>query len=204
MPNVLVLYHCRSIQHFASFRNRTSWRSHRPHCFILADRQSYYLPSNSTQMVIFLHIIDWLSLLVACLSINIISFIFGRKEAWGYSRTGQPGMLKIMDKNDKEWTHSLFFVERTSFGLALLCISYLASKSFINAILLLAYFPMTFSFFHTVGYNTTMIKLGVKGYEDPLQDWSHTDAKFDQPNKLEAISTIIAFVGIILCKIWLI
>jgi hypothetical protein len=154
-------------------------------------------------MVTLLYIIEWLSLLVACLSISIISFIFGRKEAWGYSRTGQPGMLKLLQETSKEWTHSLFFVERTCLGILVLCVGYLASKSFGNVILLLAYLPLTFSFFHTIGYNTTMIKLGVKGYENPLQDWSNTDAKFDPPNILELISTWVAIIGVITAKIWL-
>lgn len=155
-------------------------------------------------MVTFLYIIEWISLFVACLSISMISFIFGRKEAWGYSRTGQPGMLKLLEETSKDWTHSLFFVERTCLGIVLLCIGYLGSKSFGNVVLVLAYFILSFSFFHTIGYNTTMIKLGVKGYENPLQDWSNTDAKFDQPNIIEILSTWVALIGVIVFKILLV
>ena len=62
---------------------------------------------------------------------------------------------------------------------------------------------MTFSLFHTIGYNSTMIKLGVKGYENPLQDYSNTDAKFDLPNSLEVTFTWVAIIGVIIIKIFL-
>lgn len=154
-------------------------------------------------MVTLLHILDWLSLILACLSLNAISFIFGRKEAWGYSRTGQPGMLKLIEEYKSKSTHALFNVERLCLALIMFSIGYQCSLSLWSILVFAAYFPMTFSLFHTIGYNSTMIKLGVKGYENPLQDYSNTDAKFDLPNSLEVTFTWVAIIGVIIIKIFL-